>query len=89
MWYWVEFCTFMATILLNMIFLLIRSCLPHEVKLDMVSENKRLPSVDTLEAIRTLISQYITFGTPAPVAIFLLTQSWPEPYNYGYKGLII
>ena len=57
-WLTVEFFTFMAVLMSNMVFMLIRSCREVQVKLDQRDKKKELPTTDTVESLQTLIQQY-------------------------------
>jgi len=84
-WLSVELATFTGTILVNILFMFLRSFREPSVRIELVDKRKALPSVDTVEAMSTLMSQYLALGVPCWV-IFKITDACYVPrLDVGHK----
>ena len=54
-WLTVEISTFFGTLLVNMLFMFLRSLRENEVRIELIDKRKQLPSVDTIESLSVLM----------------------------------
>ena len=84
-WLTVEIATFTGTVLGNILFMLIRSCKEPSLRIELVDKRKQLPSVDSIEAMGTLMSQYLAFGVPCYVMFRITEPDYIPRLNVGHK----
>jgi hypothetical protein len=58
LWFYIEWLFFFASILSNCLFLLIRTCVHHKVKVEDIPERLQLPGVDTVACIREVVDTF-------------------------------
>ena len=63
-WFVIEQLVFISLIVSNMLFLGIRSCFTHKLRLSAIDEKRQLPTVDTLIAISELANAFNAQFTP-------------------------
>jgi hypothetical protein len=80
-WFEIEWLVFIGTVLSNMLFLALRTCMRHKIQLDQVPERKQLPGVDTIIAIQEVANAFNAQYVPMIVSMFLFFQ--PNNTNTG------
>jgi hypothetical protein len=48
----------MSTLVSNVVFILIRSCIKHKLQLDAIDEKRQLPNVDTIIAVSEVANAF-------------------------------
>ncbi len=51
LWLIIEQLVFISTLVSNVVFIMIRSCIRNKLQLDMIDEKRQLPNVDTIISI--------------------------------------
>lgn len=83
-WLKIELATFAGTIMTNILFMLMRSLKEPSVKIELVDKKKQLPSVDSIEAMGILMSQYLAFGVPCYVIYKMTEEPFVPRLNKGH-----
>ena len=83
-WLTVELASFFANVFMNITFMFLRSLKEQEVKVELIDKKKQLPSVDTIEALGVIMSQYISFGAPMIVIYYLAAGRYSGDLDYGH-----
>lgn len=66
---------FLATLISNGLFIVLRTCMRHKIQLDQIPERKQLPGVDTIIAIQEVVNAFNAQVIPLIVSCFLFFQS--------------
>jgi hypothetical protein len=74
-WFEIEWVVFISTLMSNCIFLMLRSCMHHKVKVEEVPERMQLPGIDTIVAIETVVNTFNSQYVPAIISISIFTLS--------------
>ena len=80
-WIELEWMIFLAVILSNIFFILIRTMITHKIQLDQVPVRKQLPDVDTIVAIKEVADEFAAQYVPFIVSILIFFQ--PNGTNTG------
>lgn len=70
-WMTTELYTFICTIISNVLFLALRSCIHHKIQLDKVPERKQLPAIDTIVAITEVAAAFNSVWIPFLVSMVI------------------
>lgn len=73
-WLTVEWLTFLAIIISNILFLAFRSCFHHKIQLDKVPERKQLPNIDTIIAVQEVANAFNSMWVPTIISVVLYMQ---------------
>jgi hypothetical protein len=71
LWLIIEQLVFIGTLVSNMMFIAIRSCVRHKLNLNMIEERKQLPNIDTIIAISEVANAWNAQFVPWAVNNFL------------------
>lgn len=80
-WLELEWMIFSATLISNVVFIMVRSCVRHKIQLDQVPERKQLPNVDTIIAIKEVVDAFCAQLVPFFVSMLIFFQ--PNGTNTG------
>lgn len=58
LWLIIEQLVFISTLVSNMLFIGIRSCVRHKLQLDIIDEKRQLPNVDTIIAVSEVANAF-------------------------------
>lgn len=70
----IQWIVFLGTILANMLFIMLRTCIRHKIQLDQVPERKQLPQIDTIVAIKEVSDAFCQQVVPFITSGFLFYQ---------------
>mmetsp|Transcript_35906 Transcript_35906/g.47240 ORF Transcript_35906/g.47240 Transcript_35906/m.47240 type:complete len:221 (+) Transcript_35906:332-994(+) len=87
-WLKVELATFTGTILCNILFMFMRSLKEPCVRIELVDKKKQLPSVDSVDAMGIIMSQYLAFGVPCWVIYKQTEECYVPRLDVGHKSAI-
>jgi hypothetical protein len=74
-WLEIEWVAFTATLFSNCIFLAMRTCNHHKVKVEEVPERMQLPGIDTIVAIETVSNTFNSQYVPAIISFIIFFQA--------------
>lgn len=74
-WLQIEWVTFVAIIVSNVCFLLLRSCFHHKIRVEDVPERMQLPGIDTIVAIQSIANQFNSQYVPAIISFVIFYRT--------------
>jgi hypothetical protein len=74
-WLQIEWVAFVAIIVSNVCFLLLRSCFHHKIRVEDVPERMQLPGIDTIVAIQSIANQFNSQYVPAIISFVIFYRT--------------